>query len=255
MNRRKMRRRKTAAKLYSKVMVQDEYKPMMPEEQARRIRRWHDAIFEDPERNQNVTVNYLGLELTVPHQVHPPAPMSQLLGRSILDEVRETDRVLDMGTGSGVNAILAASKSFDVVAVDNNPFAVECAKGNAARNALSDRIKVLESDLFTKVEGTFDLIIFDPPFRWFAPRDIREAATSDENYRTLTAFFRDVRRYLTDYARILIFFGTSGDLSYLHKLVHETDFKMEALNTRSLVKAGFKVEYFVYRLTANVAAT
>ena len=47
----------------------------------------------------------------------------------VLDEVRDDDRVLDMGTGSGVNGIVAASRSRDVLAVDVNPAAVTCATG------------------------------------------------------------------------------------------------------------------------------
>ncbi|HKJ96591.1 MAG TPA: hypothetical protein VJ944_02475 [Thermoplasmataceae archaeon] len=43
----------------------------------------------------------------VPKEVMPPAWMSKLLGKTILEEVKENDRVLDMGTGSGINAILA----------------------------------------------------------------------------------------------------------------------------------------------------
>jgi release factor glutamine methyltransferase len=51
-----------------------------------------------------------------------------MLAQTVLKEVRETDRVLDMGTRSGIQAILAASKSANVVAVDVNPFAVRRAQ-------------------------------------------------------------------------------------------------------------------------------
>jgi len=95
-----------------------------------------------------------------------------------------------MGTGSGVNAVLAASKSFDVIAVDVNPFAIKCTRKNAKLNNISSRIKVFQSDLFRSVKGKFDLIIFDPPFRWFKQRDIRERATADKNFRTMRSFSR-----------------------------------------------------------------
>ena len=79
----------------------------------------------------------------------------------MLDEVRDDDRVLDMGTGSGVNGIVAASRSRDVLAVDVNPAAVACARDNAERNGVADRMEVRESDLFQNASGRFDLIIFD----------------------------------------------------------------------------------------------
>lgn len=153
-----------------------------------------------------------------------------------------------MGTGSGVNAILAASKSANVLGVDINPSAVECARQNAARNGVSENVTVIESDVFSAVEDAFDLIIFDPPFRWFAPRDIREVATADEGYRTLTPFFRQVPRYLEPDGRILLFFGTSGDSDYLHKLIKDAHFKTERLATRQLSRDGLDVEYFTYKL-------
>ena len=186
-------------------------------------------------------------EFVVPPDVHPP--VSDLLAAAVLAEVRESDRVLDMGTGSGVNAILAAAKSSEVVAVDVNPAAVECALQNAERNGVAERIAVHESDVFESVDGRFDVVIFDPPFRWFAPRDLRERATADENYATLTTFFREVADHLTEHGRILVFFGTSGDLAYLQHLMRAAGFEVETLSTRDLTRDGQTVSYYTYRLT------
>ena len=142
--------------------------------------------------------------------MHPITGVSHLLGEAILAEVRPNDRVLDMGTGCGVNAILAASRGADVLAVDINPYAIDAARQNAERNAVADRVEIRHSDVFEAVDGRFDLVIFDPPFRWFAPRDPLEAASTDENYRALTAFFRQAREHLTERGRLLVFFGTLG---------------------------------------------
>ncbi|WP_220449879.1 hypothetical protein [Nonomuraea longispora] len=45
---------------------------------------------------------------------------------------------------------------------------------------MADRVEIRHSDVFSDVDGLFDLIVFDPPFRWFAARDLFEAATTDE---------------------------------------------------------------------------
>jgi release factor glutamine methyltransferase len=223
---------------------------MMSAERARRIRAWQDDVFESERaRTEETTVEYLGLTLRIPPDVQPITGMSDLLGQAVLAEVRAGDRVLDMGTGSGVNAILAASKANDVVAVDVNRHAVDAAQANAALNGVADRVLVVEGDLFDAVEGRFDLVVFDPPFRWFAPRDLRERNTTDEDYRTLTAFFRHVRERLTPEGRILLFFGTSGDADFLAKLIGEAGFAVEKLRSRTLHKDGLEVEYFTYRLT------
>jgi release factor glutamine methyltransferase len=190
---------------------------------------------------------YLGLTLVVPPDVMPITGVSDLLGEAVLAEVREGDRVLDMGTGSGVNAILAASKGAEVVAADINPQAVETARTNAHRNGVA--VEVRESDLFGHVNGRFDLIVFDPPFRWFAPRDIFEAAMSDENYRSLTTFFRTVREHLAEGGRMLVFLGASGDLGYVRQLIDDGGFATETVAQRELTRDGGSVQYFTFRIT------
>ena len=226
------------------------HRPMMSAERARRIRAWQDEVFESERaRSEEAMVEYLGLTLRIPPDVQPITGMSDLLGRAVVAEVRATDRVLDMGTGSGVNAILASSKATAVVAVDVNPHAVDAARANAALNGVADRIVVVEGDLFDAVDGRFDLVVFDPPFRWFAPRDLRERNTTDEDYQTLTAFFRQVPERLTEDGRILLFFGTSGDAEFVDKLIRESEFFVEKLASRRLEKEGLEVEYFTYRLT------
>jgi release factor glutamine methyltransferase len=193
-----------------------------------------------------VSMNFLGKTIEIPPNVFSPVPWEHnLLAKAVLREVRETDRVLDMGTGSGVQAILAASKSSNITAVDVNPFAVECAKANVNLNKLSSRITVKESDLFENVKGKFDLIIFDPPFRWFEPRDIWERSCADKEYRTLGLFFENAEKYLNDKGRILMVFGTSGDIVYFKHLIRKYGFRRRQIFKESRV--GWT--YFTYRLT------
>jgi release factor glutamine methyltransferase len=85
--------------------------------------------------------------------------------------------VLDMGTGSGVCALVAARYARRVVAVDINPAAVRCATVNALLNRLEARIEVRHGDLFAPVTGErFDLVLFNPPFLLGVPKDARDAA-------------------------------------------------------------------------------
>jgi len=233
------------------------HEPRMPAERAERILRWHENAYTNARSDGAAgprTFDYLGLTLVIPPQVQPIFPVSHLLGEAVLAETRADDRVLDMGTGSGVNAILAARTATEVVAVDINPYAVDAAARNVERNGVSDRVRVGHSDVFDAVDGAYDLIIFDPPFRWFAPRDELEAASTDENYRAMTAFFRGAQARLTSRGRMLIFFGSTGDLDYLEELADETGFERTVVARLAGARAAapdeepLSVEYRTYRM-------
>jgi release factor glutamine methyltransferase len=82
----------------------------------------------------------------VDENVYEPAEDSFLFAENFA--VDEGERVLDMGTGSGLLAVVAAAKGGRVVAVDVNPYAVRCARNNAVLNNVRGNVAFLRSDLF-----------------------------------------------------------------------------------------------------------
>lgn len=77
---------------------------------------------------------------------------------------RPVTRTLDLGTGCGLLALLAAGHSEQVSAVDLNPRATRLTAFNAQLNGLTN-IEPRAGDLFEPVKGeTFDLILCNPPF-------------------------------------------------------------------------------------------
>lgn len=226
--------------------------PRMSPQLADQIRQWHERSYLSArlEGARTQRIEYLGRTIVVPPQVMPVTKVASLLGGAVLAEVQHGDVVLDMGTGSGVNAILAASKATRVLAVDVSEEAIAAARANVQRNRVEAVVEIRRSDVFSDVEGVFDLIIFDPPFRWFAPRDILESATTDEDYRTMTSFFATAKEHLSGKGRMLIFFGTSGDLDYLRELFHRYGFTAEVLRQGSIVRDQIRVNYFTFRVTS-----
>ena len=78
----------------------------------------------------------------------------------------EIDAVLDLGTGSGCIAIACASAlpAARVDAVDVDREALALARENVRDHALEGRVRLVESDLFTRIDGVYDLIVSNPPY-------------------------------------------------------------------------------------------
>ena len=77
-----------------------------------------------------------------------------------------TRRVLDLCTGNGSLAVIAAMAypEIEIDAADISPAALELARINVARHELGSRIRVIESDLFAALPGRYDLILCNPPY-------------------------------------------------------------------------------------------
>ena len=109
-----------------------------------------------------------GLDLVIePGVLHPRHFVSSLfLARHVLSLDLHGREIADIGTGSGLLALLAARSGAYALALDISPAAVGCASANARRNGLAERVEVLESDVFDAIETgrRFDLVITNPPF-------------------------------------------------------------------------------------------
>lgn len=97
--------------------------------------------------------------------VYLPREDSYLLQKQIRKFVKPDFSVLDMGTGSGIQAIEAARYCKKVLAVDINSEALVLAKKNADSAKLFN-ITFVQSDLFKNIgsDKNFDLILFNPPY-------------------------------------------------------------------------------------------
>ena len=85
-------------------------------------------------------------------------------------ELRNGDKVIDLGTGSGVIPLLLAYKNEDVriTGVEIQPEAAQLAERNAAFNNLEHQIKIINQDLCQLegqiAAGTFDAVVSNPPY-------------------------------------------------------------------------------------------
>lgn len=124
---------------------------------------------------------FWGLEFEVSRDVLVPRPETELIVEVAL-EIADRDRpldILDVGTGTGCLAIALAVEmpSARITATDISPAALAVARHNADRHGVTDRIRLLRSNLLDDVEGSFDLIVSNPPYvpeGDVLPRDVAE---------------------------------------------------------------------------------
>ncbi|MBI4392757.1 MAG: methyltransferase [Euryarchaeota archaeon] len=118
-------------------------------------------------QSRRATIDYYGIALEIHPEVYEPAEDTEAMLEAL--RVRPGQRVLDIGTGTGVLAIQAARAGGRVVATDVNPYAVALARLNAARNGVA--IDVVRASLFQPFRGRFDVVLFNPPYLPVDPGD------------------------------------------------------------------------------------
>lgn len=116
-------------------------------------------------------VEQMGLRFSVDQRVLIPRSfIAELLEGGLPDfiaDVDEIDSVLDLCTGSGCLAILAAHAfpEAQLTASDISKDALDVARANVSKHGFAHDITLLESDLFSALTGQrFDLILSNPPY-------------------------------------------------------------------------------------------
>ena len=101
----------------------------------------------------------------------------------------------DIGTGSGVLAAVLAKRGVKhVIATDQDPRALACARQNIARLGLAGRVEVVEADLFP--QGRAPLIVCNPPWLPARANSPIERAIYDPESRMLLGFLNGLAAHL-----------------------------------------------------------
>ncbi|HLX13032.1 MAG TPA: methyltransferase [Bacteroidota bacterium] len=163
-------------------------------------------------------VKLFGFSFLVPPTVFHPALYftSKYFAEYLMSLDFTGMRVLDIGCGSGVLSVIAASRGGKVTAVDINPKAAAITKENAFRNALGGSIETHEGDIFSAFNDTtlkFDRIIMNPPFLDGAAKDDSEKAwRGGENQNFMTRFCEGAAHYLAPGGKIILVLSSIADI-------------------------------------------
>jgi methylase of polypeptide subunit release factors len=219
------------------------------------VEEWQGSIASAIEQHPvPYLVKLRGLDYVMfPETFNPNYAKASLL---LLDNlgVRPGDRVLDPFTGSGADAIFAVLQgAARAVAIDRFTMPVLCARYNACRLGLEDRVDVRQGNLFDPLrpDERFDLVVANPPFRPVDPHSTVEATMRDAAHATLRRFFAEVGDHLAPDGRMRIVFSNAGDVAYFHRLVDEYGF---TASTRARARYASDVVMEVYEVTRVRAA-
>lgn len=107
---------------------------------------------------------FMGIPFYVNEHVLIPRQDTEVLVEYVLSVSRPGVKLLDLCTGSGCIAISLQKniENSQVQAADISVLALETAKKNALRN--QTEVQFIESDLFSNINETFDIIVANPPY-------------------------------------------------------------------------------------------
>ena len=113
--------------------------------------------------------DFMGLTFTVNENVLIPRQDTEILVEEVLKELHDRMRILDMCTGSGciLLSLLHYSNDCEGLGVDLSAEALEVAGRNVLKVLTPEKAEhahFLQSNLFEKVEGKFEIIVSNPPY-------------------------------------------------------------------------------------------
>lgn len=170
---------------------------------------------------------------------------SRFMAKHIM--VTPEDIVLDMGTGSGIQAITAGHAGAKVIAVDINPEAVRFAQKNVKSNGIEDTVSVLEGDLFAslKPQHKFSVILFTPPYLEGTPKTHFEKALYDSDKKLVSRFFSEAKEYLCPGGYVQMIYSSIAGTEQAVSIAAQSGW-----NHSIIARAKtFTEEFIIYRLT------
>jgi len=189
---------------------------------------------------------YKGIQLQVPAGVFHPGFFfsTKILLRYLAGQALRDRSFLELGAGSGLISLFAASKGARVTATDINPAAVDCLRVNETLNGLA--MEVVHSDLFDRVvPHRFDVIAVNPPYYRKNPvTDADRAWYCGENGEYFDRFFRGLERYMHSQSDVWMILCDGCDLDMIRRLAARYGWFLRCC----LVRRNWVEKNFIFRI-------
>lgn len=177
---------------------------------------------------------YEDITVIISEDVFPPkfTISTQLLLDFIKPLNLSNEKFLELGCGSGIIALFAASKGANVVASDINNTAVELLKEASVANNIP--LIVVHSDLFENLqEYNFDYIIINPPYYPKTPKNDKERAWfCGENFEYFRKLFQQLSSHLAINTWMIL--SEDCDIAQIKSIALKHQLILESIFTRKV---------------------
>lgn len=187
---------------------------------------------------------YENIDVLVHPEVFPPH--FTISTKIILDYLQplnlENKTFLELGCGSGIISLFAASKKAIVTATDINNVAISALKEAAKKQGF--KIDILYSDLFDEIHyKSFDYIIINPPYYPKDPKSDRERAWyCGEEFQYFERLFKQLPYHLTENTMMIL--SQDCDLDRIQEIATKNRLTFECVLTKKI--AGEK--NFIFKI-------
>ena len=181
--------------------------------------------------------DFYGYTLKVDERALIPRPETEELVLKAVELCSEDSKVLDLCTGSGAIALVIKAKTgASLTASDFSENALSLAKENFDKHGLE--VDLIQSDMFEKIDGKFDLIVSNPPYiktedisslqpevKDFEPRSALDGGADGLDFYRVIA--RDAKARLTSGGALLLEVGINQAEDV--KALLEVDYRVEII--------------------------
>lgn len=182
------------------------------------------------------TYKYESIEVLISPEVFPPH--FTISTKLFLDYIKPLDlkgkHLLELGCGSGIIALFAASKGAHVTATDINPVALDMLKKNAAQN--NSLVQIINSNLFDNLKNlAFDSIVINPPYYPKTPQNYKEQAWyCGENFEYFEQLFSQLPKHLAKETWMIL--SEDCDIKHIERIALKNGLSFTLILEKNIAK-------------------
>ncbi|MHA1238660.1 MAG: HemK2/MTQ2 family protein methyltransferase [Candidatus Odinarchaeia archaeon] len=171
-------------------------------------------------------------------EVYFPSEDTIMLAENL--EIDDKDKVLELGSGSGLITVVLAEKASRVIAVDVQPKAAENTLLNVSLNGFRDKVEVLIGDLFYSLSERemFDALVFNPPYLPLSEEEIKggwvdlSCSGGVDGRALIDPFIQNAYKYLKNDGKVFLIQSSLSDVNKTLSTLRDSGFNVKIVSRK-----------------------